>query len=89
MAEPVPLLSLRGISDGSQSPIAFNHEELLDEDCNLRKGVVVKSMFRHPLLIGRFLKMGQNTAKAAENAAIALIAALGRPDAVVFRGIGV
>ena len=72
----VPLLSLRAISDGPQEPIPFDLEGMMDEDANLRMGKLFKAIIAYPRIIPQLLRMGWNTTKAAENAAIALIAAL-------------
>ncbi len=75
----VPLLSLRAVSDGPRAPIPFNLEALLDEQYNLRTGEIIKTILRHPQMLLQFRQMGRNTRKAAENAAIALVAALSQP----------
>jgi adenosylhomocysteine nucleosidase len=79
----IPLLSLRAISDGPQAPIPFCLEAVTDEEYNLRIGKIVKTVLGHPQMVLQFLRLGWNTKKAAENAAIALVAALSQPDPVI------
>jgi adenosylhomocysteine nucleosidase len=79
----IPLLSLRAISDGPRAPIPFDLEAMLDADSNLRMGAIMKSLLAHPKMIPALLRMSRNTTKAAQNAAIALVAALRQPGPVV------
>jgi nucleoside phosphorylase len=79
----IPLLALRAISDGPQAPIPFDLEAVTDEEYNLRVGGIIKMMLKHPQLIVQFLRMGRYTRRAAENAAVALIAALSQPQLVM------
>jgi adenosylhomocysteine nucleosidase len=82
MEQGIPLLSLRGISDGPRTPIPFDLEAAMDEDYNLRTGVIIKSVLRHPKVMLQLGQMRRNTRKAAESAAIALMAALSQPEPV-------
>jgi adenosylhomocysteine nucleosidase len=82
----LPLLSLRGISDGPGAPIPFDLEKALDEDYNLRMGVILKNLLSQLQLLPQLLRMGQNSRLAAGNAAVALVAALSLPDALVWQG---
>ena len=79
----LPLLSMRAISDGPQSPIPFDLEAALDEQFNLRVGGILKTLLAHPRILPQLLRMGRNTSLAAQNAAIALLAALSRPDPII------
>jgi adenosylhomocysteine nucleosidase len=79
----IPLLSLRAISDGPRVPIPFNLEAAMDEEYNLRMGEIIKAVLSHPQMFLQFRRMGRNTRKAAENAAMALIAALSQPGPVL------
>ncbi len=79
----IPLLSLRAVSDGPRAPIPVDLEALMDEQDNLRIGKIIKTVIGHPQMILQLLQMGWNTRRAAENAAIALIAALRQPDSVI------
>ena len=80
--QSVPLLSLRAISDGPLAPIPFDLETVMDEQYNLRNGKIIRTILSHPQTIPQFLQMGRNTSKAANNAAIALIAALSQTKPV-------
>jgi adenosylhomocysteine nucleosidase len=81
----IPLLCLRAISDGPRSPIPFDLEAMMDEDYNLRISKIIKTITGHPQMIPQLVRMGRNTAKAAENAAIALIAVLSQPDVLLLQ----
>ena len=79
----VPLLSLRAISDGPAAPIPFNLETMLDEQDNLRSGEIIKTILGHPQMLPQLVGMGCNTRKAADNAVLALVAALSQPGLVI------
>ena len=79
----IPLLSLRGISDGPRAPIPFNLETMLDEQDNLRSGEIIKTILSHPRMLPQLVRMGRNTRKAADNAALALVAALSQPGPII------
>jgi len=79
----IPLLSLRGISDGPRAPMPFNLETMLDEQDNLRSGEIIKKLLGHPQMLPQLVRMGRNTRKAADNAALALVAALSQPGSVI------
>jgi nucleoside phosphorylase len=72
----IPLYSIRAISDGPCSPLPFDLGEVMDEEANLQSGKMLKAIFRHPGIVFRFRRMIRNTRIAADNAAIALTAAL-------------
>jgi adenosylhomocysteine nucleosidase len=72
----IPLLSLRSISDGPRAPIPINLDEMMDGDANLQVGRMLKAVVRHPGIILQSRQMLRNTRIAADNAAIALVAAL-------------
>jgi adenosylhomocysteine nucleosidase len=72
----IPLLSLRAISDGPCAPIPVDLGEMMDEDANLRAGRMLKAVIRHPGVVLQARQMLRNTNLAADNAAIALVAAL-------------
>lgn len=76
----IPLLSLRAISDGPCAPIPFDLGEIMDEDANLRVGKLLGAIVHNPKLISQSRQMMRNTRIAAENAAIALLAALSQAD---------
>jgi adenosylhomocysteine nucleosidase len=79
----IPLLSLRAISDGPRAPNPFDLEVVMDEEYNLRMRAIFKTILCHPQMIPQFLRMRRNTKIAAENAALALVAALSQPGPVI------
>lgn len=83
LEQSIPLLSLRAISDGPRAPIPFNLEAMLDENYNMRIGKILKTILMHPQMLPSLLRMGKNTRLAADNAAIALVAALCQPEPVI------
>ena len=74
----IPLYSLRAISDGPLAPIPFDLGQMMDKDANLQVGRLLREIVRHPSLIFQFNRLIRNSRIAADNAAIALIAALGQ-----------
>ena len=79
----IPLLSLRGISDGPRAPIPFNLEKMMDEQDNLRSGEIIKTILGHPQILLQLVRMGRNTRKAADKAALALVAALSQSGPII------
>ncbi|MBE3040766.1 MAG: hypothetical protein IMZ62_18370, partial [Chloroflexi bacterium] len=79
----IPLVSIRSVSDGPQSPIPFDLEAILDEKYNLRIGKLLTMVLRHPQIIFQSRQMIQNSRKAAHHAARALVAALSQPSPVI------
>jgi adenosylhomocysteine nucleosidase len=79
----IPLLSLRSISDGPRAPIPFDLGKMLDEQDNIRSGEIIKTILAHPKTIPGLVRMGRNSHKAADNAAIALMAALKQPGPII------
>ena len=75
----IPLFSLRAISDGPRAPLPFDLGEMMDDDANLRVGKMLKFLLRHPGLVLQTPQLIRNTGIAADNAAIALVAALSQP----------
>jgi adenosylhomocysteine nucleosidase len=78
----IPLLSLRSISDGPREPIPLDLEAVMDEEYNFRIGKMLKIVLRHPGILLRSRQMMQNSEKAAEHAATALMAVLRQPSAI-------
>jgi adenosylhomocysteine nucleosidase len=74
----IPLLSIRSISDGPQSPIPFDLEAMLDDQDNFRFGRLLLMILSRPQIIFQALQMVENSRKAADHAAMALLAALGQ-----------
>jgi adenosylhomocysteine nucleosidase len=78
----IPLVSIRSVSDGPRAPIPFDLEAMMDEEDNLRIGKMIKMVLRQPRILLQSRQLVQNTRKAAQNAAIALVAALSQPSPV-------
>ena len=76
----MPLLAIRAISDGPCAPIPFDLGEVMDEDANLRVGKLLGAIVHNPKIISQSRQMMRNNRIAAENAAIALLAALSQAD---------
>ena len=74
--QKIPLLSLRAISDGPCAPFPFNLSELMDKDANLHVSSMLKVVVHHPGIILQSRQLVRNTRIAADNAALALVAAL-------------
>jgi adenosylhomocysteine nucleosidase len=79
----ISLIALRAVSDGPQAPIPFDLEGVYDAQYNLRMSQIIKTVFRHPKIILQSSRVGRNVKKAADNVAIALVAALSQPLPVV------
>jgi hypothetical protein len=75
-AARIPLFSLRAISDGPQAPLPVDLGKIMDQDANLRPAALLKEVLRHPAVLLRARRMLRNSAVAADNAALALVAAL-------------
>ncbi len=72
----LPLISLRSISDNLEAPIPFDMGEIMDRDYNLRIGNLLGVILRRPKTLQQALKLARNSQIAAENAALAIAAAL-------------
>lgn len=79
----IPLVSVRSISDGPQAPIPFDLEAVLDEEANFRIGEMLRTVLRRPQIILQFQPMMQNSRKAADHAARAVIAMLSHPSPII------
>jgi nucleoside phosphorylase len=79
----IPLLSIRSVSDRPQSPIPFDLETILDEKDNIRFGKLIMMVFRRPQLLFKSRQMMQNSRKAANHAARALVAVLSQPSPII------
>jgi adenosylhomocysteine nucleosidase len=79
----IPLVSIRSVSDGPQSPIPFDLEAILDEKDNLRIGQFLMMVLRRPPILLQSWRMMQNSRKAADHAARAVVAALSQPAPVI------
>jgi adenosylhomocysteine nucleosidase len=82
----IPFLSLRSISDGPRSPIPLDLEAVMDNEYNFRIGELIKTVLRHPEIILKSRQMLQNSRKAADHAAMALVAALSQPSPIISPG---
>lgn len=72
----IPLFALRAISDGPRAPMPFDLGEVMDADANLQAGKLLEAVARRPRMVFQFVPMLRNSRTAADNAAIALAAAL-------------
>jgi nucleoside phosphorylase len=79
----IPLLSIRSISDGPLAPIPFNLDAIMDDQYNLRMGKILKTILRQPKILLQSRRLITNSSKAADHAAIALLAALNQPSAFI------
>jgi adenosylhomocysteine nucleosidase len=79
----IPLLSIRSISDGPQSPIPFDLEAILDDKDNLRISKLLMMVLRRPQILFQSRQMLQNTRKAADHAARALVAVLSQSSPII------
>jgi adenosylhomocysteine nucleosidase len=79
----LPLLSLRAISDCPREPIPFDLGMILDEDANLHLGKLIQLVIGQPKILIQSMKLSRNVKTAADNAAMALIAALRQPIVTV------
>ncbi len=72
----VPLLALRAISDNPAQPLPINPDAVMDENYRLQIGKMIRILILHPKILLRVSQMQRNSALAAENAALAVRAAL-------------
>jgi adenosylhomocysteine nucleosidase len=79
----IPLLSLRAISDGPAAPIPIDLGEMMDDTANLRPGRLLRAVVRNPKIVFLSGRMMRNSRKAADHAAMALVAALSQPLPVI------
>ena len=73
----IPFLCIRAISDGPRAPIPFELNVMMDKDANLQIGRILMQIARHPGIILKLSGLMRNSRLAADNAAFALINALG------------
>ena len=71
----IPLVVLRSISDSPLAPIPFDLGQVMDANSNLRIGKLVKEVIKNPRLLLLVGRMTRNSQIAAENAAVATLAA--------------
>jgi len=75
----IPLLALRALSDTPQEPIPFDIEGFLNGKTSHRLRRILRTFLKHPETIVNVVRLGKNTEKAAENAVLALTAAMSQP----------
>jgi hypothetical protein len=71
---------MRAISDGPRAPIPFDLEVMMDENANLKIGRILLQMARQPGIFLQLSRLMRNSSLAADNAAYALMNALGSQD---------
>lgn len=76
-AAGIPLVALRGISDGFEEELGFSLEEFCDGELNIRPLRVVAALARKPWIVPQLLRLAANSRKAAERLAQALELLLG------------
>ncbi len=72
----IPLLALRAISDNPAQPLPINPDAVMDENYRLQIGKMIRILILHPKILLRAGRMQRNSALAAGNAALAVLAAL-------------
>ncbi len=72
----IPLLALRAVSDNPAEPLLINPDEVMDENYRLQIGKMLRLLIRHPKILLRAGRIQRNSTLAAENAALAVMAAL-------------
>lgn len=75
----IPLLALRALSDTPLEPIPFDIEAFTSGKAGTRLVRIAQTLLQHPGIIFQLIRLGQNTEKAAQNAALALVTALSHP----------
>lgn len=75
----LPLLAMRALSDTPQEPIPFDIEAFTSGLWSNRLQHIGGTLLQHPGIIFQLIRLGQNTEKAAQNAALALVTALSLP----------
>jgi adenosylhomocysteine nucleosidase len=75
----IPLLALRALSDTPREPIPFNIQAFTSGRWSTRLRRMTGTILRHPGILNRLVRLGRNTEKAAQNAALALATALSQP----------
>jgi adenosylhomocysteine nucleosidase len=72
----IPLVAIRGVSDGADEELGFSIEEFTDREMNIRAWKVLRTVAVKPRIIPQLFRLARNSKKAGENLAIALIALL-------------
>ncbi len=79
-ARGVPLLALRALSDSIREPLPFDLGDFTDADCNLHSARLLAYVVLHPRVVALLPRLQRNTRRAAGNAALAVLTALGHID---------
>lgn len=74
----VPLMVLRGVSDNPAEPLPLDLGSVVDENARLRPARLLAALARRPTIVFKVRRLYRNIALAAENTALALLAALER-----------
>lgn len=72
----IPLFALRAISDGPCAPLPFDPGEMMDKKANLRLGRIMMALVQKPRIILQLRDLMRNNRIAADNAAVAILAAI-------------
>jgi adenosylhomocysteine nucleosidase len=72
----IPLLALRAISDGPCEHLPFDLGKVMDKEANLRLGRIMMALVQQPRIVLQLRDLMRNTRIAADNAAVAIIAAI-------------
>jgi len=72
----VPLYAFRAISDSVDEPLPFSLSDYLDERQQLMVGRLAAAVIRRPHLLPALLRLARNAGRAADNAALAALAAV-------------
>jgi adenosylhomocysteine nucleosidase len=72
----IPLVAIRGISDGADEELGFSIGEFTDREMNIRVWKVLRTVAVKPRIIPQLFRLARNSKKAGENLAVALIALL-------------
>jgi hypothetical protein len=77
-ASQIPLVAIRGISDGSDEELDFSMAELTDSAMRIRAHRVFWTVLRKPWVISQMMRLKKNTDLAGRNLAVAVMAMLER-----------
>lgn len=70
----IPLVAIRGISDGADEELGFTIDEFTDREMNIRAWKVLRTAALKPRIIPQLFRLARNSKKAGENLAAALVA---------------
>ncbi len=72
----IPLVAVRGISDGADEELGFSIGEFTDREMNISVWKVLRTMAAKPRIIPQLFRLARNSKKAGDNLAVALTALL-------------